>query len=596
MWKALPVAVLLAAAPLTAAVVLPLAATAQPPEGKAALDEIVRDYQGWSDRENPVGAGFNGDRAALARLPDITLAADQRRAKDLAVFKQRLAAVPEAGLSDNDALNRAILIRVVDDQLSSLKFDQARFAFSSDDTWDGMLAYLADSAPMGSKADAEAWLSRLAAAPKLYADATDNARRGIKTGWTQPTYIAQLVLTQSRAVAAAPVTETDPLLRPLDKLPASVSAADKAALKAKGVAILKDGLRPAQARFVTFLEKEYLPAARKGLGVGSLRDGKAYYAWLARRYTTTAMTPEEIHALGQSEVKRIRAEMDAVMAQTGFKGTFPEFLAFLRSDKRFVADSRQDLMEKASEISKRIDDRLPAYFGTLPRLPYGVREVPREIEENYTTGRYFPGSPKLGVAGGYMVNTGKLDQRGLYELPALTLHEAVPGHHLQIALAQELPEVPAFRRDADMTAFIEGWGLYAERLGIEMGIYRDPYEQFGRLSYEMWRACRLVADTGLHYLGWNLEEARACFAQNSALSAHNIEMELARYVSWPGQALAYKIGERTFVRVRAKAEAALGDKFDIRRFHDAVLLAGPLPMDLLEARVDRWIAAEKARG
>jgi uncharacterized protein (DUF885 family) len=448
---------------------------------------------------------------------------------------------------------------------------------------------------MAGKADAEAWLTRLAAVPKMWADSTDNARRGIKTGWVQPRYIAERVLTEAKANVAKPVTEADPLIRVFDKLPASVSPQEKAAFKARGVALMTEKIVPARQAFVTLLEKEYIPATRPEIGVGRLKGGKDYYAWLARRYTTTSMTPEEIHALGVSEVARIRAEMDTVMAQTGFKGTFPEFLAFLRSDKRFVAGSRQDLMEKASEISKRIDDRLPAFFGTLPRLPYGVREVPREIEDNYTTGRYFPGSPQLGVAGGYMVNTGKLDQRGLYELPALTLHEAVPGHHLQIALSQELGEVPAFRRDADMTAYVEGWGLYAERLGIEMGIYRDPYEQFGRLSYEMWRACRLVADTGMHYLGWDLEKARACFTDNSALSAHNIDAELARYVSWPGQALAYKIGERTLVKVRAKAETELGDKFDVRRFHDAVLLAGPLPMDLLEARVDRWIAAEKAR-
>ncbi|MBI1407793.1 MAG: DUF885 family protein [Caulobacter sp.] len=589
MWKALTAAALLLLAPLAAS------ARGGEPAAKPALDAIVADYQAWSDRENPIGAGFNGDREALARLPDITLAADQRRAKDLKVFEARLKAIPEDGLSDNDALNRAILIRVVDDQLASIRFDQSRFAFSSDDTWSGLLSYLADGAPMTSKVEAEAWLSRLSAVPKYYADATENARRGIRTGWTQPTYISQLVLNEARGVAAAPVTADDPLLRPFDRLPASITPAEKAAYKARGAAILRDKVRPAQKAFVVFLEQEYLPASRKGLGIGSLEGGKAYYAWLARHYTTTDMTPEEIHALGVSEVKRIRAEMDQVMAETGFKGTFPEFLAFLRSDPQFYTTTRQDLMEKASEIAKRIDDRLPAFFGTLPRLTYGVREVPREIEENYTTGRYFPGSPKLGVAGGYMVNTSKLNQRALYELPALTLHEAVPGHHLQIALAQELPEVPAFRRDADMTAFVEGWGLYSERLGIEMGIYRTPYEQFGRLSYEMWRACRLVADTGIHDLGWTLEEAKACFMENSALSEHNIDIELARYVSWPGQALAYKIGERTFVRVRTRAETALGDRFDIRRFHDMLLGAGPLPMDLLEARADRWIAAEKAR-
>jgi uncharacterized protein (DUF885 family) len=288
--------------------------------------------------------------------------------------------------------------------------------------------------------------------------------------------------------------------------------------------------------------------------------------------------------------------MDAVRAEAGFTGTHAEFLAFLRGDPRFYVTTREELLEKASTLAKRIDDQLPRFFGTLPRLTYGVRPVPAEIEKGYTSARYFSGSASQGVAGGFMVNTYALDQRGLYELPALALHEAVPGHHLQIALAQELQGVPAFRRDADMTAFVEGWALYSESLGTEMGIYRTPYENFGRLSMEMWRACRLVSDTGIHWLGWSLDEARKCFTDNTALSSLNIENELARYVGWPGQALGYKVGELKIKALRKRAETALGPKFDIRRFHDAVLLAGPLPMDLLEARIDAWIATEKAKG
>jgi uncharacterized protein (DUF885 family) len=294
-------------------------------------------------------------------------------------------------------------------------------------------------------------------------------------------------------------------------------------------------------------------------------------------------------------VARIRAEMQTVMAQTGFKGSLQEFIAYLRTDPRFYAKTPEELLSYASEIAKRIDDQLPRWFGTLPRLTYGVRPVPAEIAKGYTSARYFSGSPQLGIAGGFMVNTTDLDQRPLYEMPALALHEAVPGHHLQIALSQELQDVPAFRRDADMTAFTEGWGLYSEQLGDEMGIYRNPYEEFGRLSMEMWRACRLVADTGIHWLGWSKEEARKCFTDNTALSPLNIENELNRYIGWPGQALGYKVGELKILNLRAKAKAELGPRFDIRRFHDAVLLAGPLPMDLLEARIDRWVAAEKAR-
>jgi len=565
------------------------------PAAQPSLDALVKDYEAWTAAENPISAGQNGDRAALALMPDVTPAADARRKAALQGFRARLAAIDPAALSEDGQLNRAFLDRITDDQLASIAFDQGRLAFTSDDSWDGLVSYLATTAPMASTADAEAWLGRLAAMPKFYADSTANARRGVATGWVQPAPIARIALAQARKAAAAPV-ETDAAVTALDRLPASIPAAERAALKARATALVRDGLRPAQRAFVTFMETEYLPHARDTLGAASMPGGRDFYAWLARRYTTTTRTPDEIHQIGLNEVARIRAEMDTVRAETGFTGTHAQFLVFLRTDPRFYTTSREDLLEKASEIAKRIDDQLPRFFGTLPRLTYGVRPVPREIEDGYTTGRYFGGSPTTGVAGGYMVNTSHLDQRGLYELPALTLHEAVPGHHLQIALSQELQGVPAFRRDADMTVFVEGWGLYSEKLGLEMGIYRTPYERFGRLSYEMWRACRLVADTGVHAMGWSREQARACFIDNSALSPLNIEVELDRYISWPGQALAYKTGEMKLVELRRRAEAALGDRFDVRRFHDAVLLAGPLPLDILEGRVDRWIAAEKGRG
>ena len=343
------------------------------------------------------------------------------------------------------------------------------------------------------------------------------------------------------------------------------------------------------------VETEVAPVAKPKIGALYLPEGKAYYAYLARFFTTTDLTPDQIHDIGVKEVARIRAEMQTEMAAAGFKGTFPEFLKFLRTDPQFYATSREDLMEKSARMAKRADDELPKIFATLPRLPYGVREVARDIEENYTTARYNPGSPQLGIAGGLMVNTSHLDQRPLYEHPALMVHEGVPGHHLQIAIQQELGDQPWFRRQADVTAFVEGWGLYSEFLGYDIGMYRDPYERFGKLSMEMWRACRLVADTGIHWKGWTLEQARACFMENSALAPKNIENELQRYISGPGQALAYKIGELKLRELRKKAKAALGEKFDLRRFHDAVLWGGPLPLDLLEQRIDAWIAKEKAR-
>ena len=564
------------------------------PTASRTLEALISDYEAWTLSDDPFEAGRRGDRDALARLPDPTPAADARRRAALSGFRDRLLRIPASRLGPEAALNRDFLDWTLSRRLASLDFDEARMPFSSDGGFDQTLGYVAGGLPMRSEADARAWIARLRALPAYYDAHVANARRGAKAGFTQPRPTVVQVLERARR-AADLSPEADPLLAPLARLPADLPQPLREALLADGRRALAEGVQPARRRFVAFLESEYLPAARPELAARSLPGGEAYYRWLAADHTTTALTPDQIHQVGLDEVARIRREMDGVMAETGFKGDFPAFLALLRSDPRFYARSREELLEKASRIAKRIDNELPAWFATLPRLSYGVRPVPSDIEETYTTGRYFGGSAARGVSGGYMVNTSRLDQRPLYELPALTLHEAVPGHHLQIALAEEAAGVPEFRRNADVTAFTEGWGLYAEKLGGEMGIYRDPWERFGRLSYEMWRACRLVADTGIHWKGWSLEEARACFTDNSALSPLNIEVELARYVSWPGQALAYKVGEMRIVALRETARRELGERFDIRRFHDAVLLAGPLPLDMLEARLRDWTRAEAAR-
>ncbi len=597
MFKVLAAALLLMVAPALAAATptaKPAPKAAAKPSGESQMKAIVRDYQAWFERQDPIDAALNGDQASASQLPDVTPAADVARKKALEAFDARLKAIPTASLTEDSKLNQGFLERIVRNQLMDISFDTARMPFTGDSGFHSSLSYLAGSTPIDKEADAVAWIARLKAVPKYYRDNMANIRRGIKDGFMQPRMIAVITAGQARRAADAPL-ESDPLLSPLAKLPASIPPERQAALRAQALAVLRDEIRPVQRQFADLMEKEYVPAAREALGASSLPDGKAYYQWRVAYFTTTDMTPDEIHALGLKEVARIRAEMQTVMGETGFKGDLPAFIAYLRSDPQFYAKTPQELLSYASEIAKRIDDQLPRWFGTLPRLTYGVRPVPADIAKGYTSARYFSGSPQLGVAGGFMVNTTDLDQRPLYEMTALALHEAVPGHHLQIALSQELTDVPAFRRDADMTAFTEGWGLYSEQLGDEMGIYRTPYDEFGRLSMEMWRACRLVADTGIHWLGWSKEEARACFTDNTALSALNIENELNRYIGWPGQALGYKIGELKILDLRARAKAALGPKFDIRRFHDAVLLAGPLPMDLLQARIDRWVAAEKAR-
>jgi uncharacterized protein (DUF885 family) len=310
------------------------------------------------------------------------------------------------------------------------------------------------------------------------------------------------------------------------------------------------------------------------------------------RETTTDMTPDQIFDLGQSEIARIRAAMAVEIKASGFTGSFPEFLAKLRTDPQFYVTSREALMQRAARLAKRVDGQLPAHIGKLPRLSYGVFEVPRAIEDGYTSARYDEGSPEQGVAGRLMINTSHLDQRPLYELPALVSHEGAPGHHIQIALAQELTDVPLFRKDSDITAYVEGWALYAEQLTREMDLYETPYDRFGLLSMEMWRACRLVMDVGVHWKGWTRDQAVACLKDNSALSDKNIQNETDRYIGWPGQALGYKVGELDILRLRKKAEAALGARFDERSFHDVVLDEGAMPLRVLDQRVDAWIAAQ----
>lgn len=559
----------------------------------AAFSKLADDYDAWLKRENPIGAGFEGDLEAMGRLPDASFEADNRRTEELKAFKARVDAIQADTLGKDDAFDRDYLAASLEDALALAPFDEARMPFSNDSGFYSLADYLGQATRIRTVEDAEAWLARLKALPAYYDQNIANARRGIETGWTQPKIVVDRVIEIAKRQAEA-TPDKDPLLAPFGNLPPTLDPAAIAPIKAEAEKVIAEEMMPRRAAFVKFLEEEYLPKARAEMGIGSLPGGKDYYVAIARHHTTTNMAPDEIHELGLSEVKRIRGLMDGVMKETGFKGTFAEFLAFLRTDKQFYATSREQLLEKASEIAKRADDKLPGLFLTLPRLTYGVRPVPADQEEGYTTGRYFPGSPDLGIAGGYMVNTSHLDQRALYELPALTLHEAVPGHHLQIALAQELKELRYFRRNGDATAFVEGWGLYAEYLGEEMGMYRTPYEKFGRLSYEMWRACRLVADTGIHWKGWSIEEARKCFTENSALSEHNIQTELERYISWPGQALAYKIGELKLKELRARATERLGAQFDVRRFHDEVLLAGAMPLAMLEKRVDSWIADQQA--
>ena len=362
-------------------------------------------------------------------------------------------------------------------------------------------------------------------------------------------------------------------------------------LQTDALEIVRSKIQPAEKQLADFFQNEYLPRASDAIGISEQPDGRNFYRYLIWRHTSTKLSPEQIHQIGLAEVARIREEMLGVIAEIGFKGNIAEFVAQLRTDKRFIAASTEEYVEKVRDLAKRADAKLPEFFRTLPRLTYGVRVLAPELKDS--SSGYNPGSPEQGIAGYILVNPGPVDQSPLYGMPAWALHEGVPGHHLQIALAQERTDLPLFRRNSDINAYVEGWALYSERLGIEMGMYRTPYEHFGRLSLEIWRASRLVIDTGMHAMGWTREQAVAFLRENTALSESFLNYEVDRYIGWPAQALGYKLGEMRIRQLRARAEKELGSKFDLRAFHDAVLLPGPMPLDLLEQQIDRWI--EKSR-
>ncbi len=556
------------------------------------LHAILKDYDAFYAKNDPIGAGQRGDLAAAGRWPDDSPAAEARRLADNRAFKQRLDAVPAASLAGEDALNRELLESQLDLDIQGAAFDEDRIPFTNDEGFFVTSSYAAEGVRIHTDAEAHAWLSRIATLPDYYATETANMRRGLVTGFVSPAITATTAAKATRAQADLPV-EQSPLLEPFDSLPAAMKP-QREALRSQALELIRTKVKPAEQRLAAFFADDYLPHARATLGASSLPDGRAYYAYRVRRETTTDMSPDQIFALGQSEIARIRAAMAVEIKATGFQGTFAQFLQKLRTDPQFYLTSREALMERASRLAKRVDGQLPAFIGKLPRLSYGVREVPRAIEDGYTSGRYNPGSPEQGVAGSLMINTSHLDQRPLYELPALVSHEGAPGHHIQIALAQELQDVPTFRKDSNLTAYVEGWALYSEQLTKEMGLYETPYDRFGLLSMEMWRACRLVMDTGIHWKGWTRDQAVACLKDNSALSDKNIQNETDRYIGWPGQALGYKIGELKIAELRDRARAALGPRFDYRRFHDVVLDEGAMPLSVLERRVDAWIAVQKA--
>lgn len=505
------------------------------------LHKLIASYDLFATQQDPVAASARGDVASLERWPDDSPDAEQARYTQLLAFRDQLRTIDMTSLHGEDRLNAELIRWSVNLALDGHRFDEARIPFTNDEGFYFESNYAADNTPLRTEADAQHWLARMRALPAYYAQQIANMRRGISTGFTQPRLIAEHTALALQAMADLPEAD-NALMKPFVTMPSTMPVDRQKALRDEGLRIVITQIKPSERALAYFFFNEYVPASRASIGAASLPDGRSYYAYRVKSETTTDMAPDQVFALGEAEIARIHREMAKEMAAVGFHGSFKEFVAKLRREPRFYVTTRESLMEKASRLAKRIDNELPHVIGKLPRLPYGVREVPRAIEEGYTSGRYDPGSPAKSIAGGLMINTSHLDQRPLYELPSLVAHEGVPGHHIQIALAQEMSNLPGFRQDYATTAFVEGWALYSEQLVAEFGLYATAYERFGMLSMEMWRACRLVIDVGVHWKGWSRDQAVACLRDNTALADKNIQNEVDRYIAWPGQACLMHLG------------------------------------------------------
>jgi uncharacterized protein (DUF885 family) len=556
-----------------------------------ALQQIIADHWAWTLAESPLFATSLGVRDYDDRLGDASLAAHDRQMEKTAEFAARLEALNTDGLSADERINHKLLLLDLKNDLAGAEFGGKYLILSGRGGPHRTITGLPDRVPFFTRADYKSYLARLADAPRYLDEATETLRAGVTAGWVQA---CEPLAGAEEAIRFHTVAkpEDSVLMKPFATRPASISERDWRRMKTEAEQTIKREIVPALTDFADFAAAEYIPACREAPGALNLPNGLAYYAHRAAVFTTTDKTPDEIHALGVSEVTRIRSEMQKVIKGTGFDGDFKAFQEFLRSDPQFYAKTPEQLMAANALVAKKADGALTQLFTQLPRMPYTLKEVPADIAEGTTTAFYEPPAGDGSRPGVYRVNTSKLDTRPLFEVEALTLHEAVPGHHFQIALAQEA-DLPNFRKFGFFTAFVEGWGLYAESLGLDAGFYQDPYSNFGRLSYEMWRACRLVVDTGIHAKGWSKQQAIDYMAENTALSLHNIEAEVNRYIAGPGQALAYKMGELKMQELRKRAAKALGPAFDLRRFNDALLENGAVPLSVLEENIDAWIAAER---
>ena len=553
---------------------------------RALLDE----HWEWQLREDPVSASRLGDRRWNDQWTDISLEAIERRQGEEREFLRRLRLIDSGALTESDQLNYDLFRRELENSVDGQQFNAHLMPISQRGGVQS-LESTAETVRLADMDDYEDWLARMAKVDAVIEQTMELMEEGRESGYMPPKILMERIPDQvSSQLVEDP--EQSPFFAVFETLPDTIAAEDAERLQQMAKEIIDESIVPAYREFSNYFNDVYLPASRDSIGASGLPNGEAFYEYRTRVYTTTRMTPDEIHRLGLNEVKRIRDEMQLVIDELEFDGSFQDFLQFLRTDPQFYYDTPEELFEGYLAVSKRIDPELVKVFGKLPRIPYGLRPIPDNIAPDTTTAYYYPPAADGSRPGYYYVNLYRPEVRPKYEMEVLSIHEAVPGHHLQIALQMELEDMPEFRKYSGFTAFTEGWGLYSERLGYDMGFYKDPYSHFGALTYDMWRAVRLVVDTGMHYKGWTRQQAIEFFMDNAAKTEQDIVNEIDRYISWPGQALAYKIGQLKMLELREKAEQALSDAFDIRAFHDALLGGGALPLEVLEMRMNRWLAGE----
>lgn len=549
----------------------------------ALLDEVWE----WQLAQDPMEASQQGDRRYNTEWRDGSLAGYEQRHLDRRDFLRRTYAIDRASLSESDQLNYELFRRGLQQSVDGHRFQGHLMPFNQRggvQSLDSQAAYLRFEAV----ADYEDWLARMDKIDTVIEQTIERADKGREEGMVLPRVLMERIPDQIAVQLVESGTDS-PFYKAFETMPDTITTAEQERLRQAAVKTIEDVVVPAYRDLANYFEKKYLPDARESVGLSSLPNGAAWYEFLAARFTTTRMTPDEIHRLGLEEVKRIRDEMQLIIDELEFDGDFQEFLTFLRTDPQFYYDNPDDLYEAYLATSKRIDPELVKLFGTLPRMPYGVKPIPDAIAPDTTTAYYSGPAADGSRAGIYWVNLYMPEVRPKYEIEVLSVHEAMPGHHLQIAIQQELENMPNFRRYNGFTAFVEGWGLYSESLGYDLGLYKDPYSRFGALTYDMWRAVRLVVDTGIHYKGWTRQQAIDFFKDNAAKTEHDIVNEIDRYIVMPGQALAYKVGQLKIKALRTHAESALGDDFDVRAFHDELLGAGALPLDILQQRMDAWL-------